>query len=258
MLALRRHLDADQDNRNLAFRAALDHPLDDGADLRLPAVLLGVDLPDPADRPGADLLRMLHLFGLDGRTLGHQPALALSNDRIYALLPATSAGTVSVAALIAHLRSRAERTLHVEIMVVSSREVRCAGQLREERRDVDTALGHLRRSGGAPGHYTTDQLRTELVHQRLVDAVRAEPHLRSGVGELVTAHDRDHASEFAATLLADLRHFGDVTAASADLHIHQNTLRQRLRRAQDLFDVDLASPEQRILLELELAAAVAD
>lgn len=117
---------------------------------------------------------------------------------------------------------------------------------------------HLRDSGAAPRHYTTDELRVELVHKRLVDSVRAEPLLRSGDGERITGHDRDHSTAFAATLRCYLRRFGDVGAASADLHIHQNTLRQRLRRAQELFALDLGDPAQRLVLELELHAAAAD
>nr|WP_237314410.1 helix-turn-helix domain-containing protein [Streptomyces sp. AMCC400023] len=68
------------------------------------------------------------------------------------------------------------------------------------------------------------------------------------------AHDAEHATAYAATLLAYLRHFGDVVAASGELHIHQNTLRLRLRRAEQLFGVSLADPTRRLLLTLELAA----
>jgi hypothetical protein len=68
-------------------------------------------------------------------------------------------------------------------------------------------------------------------------------------------HDRDHGTAFTTTLLTYLRNFGDVATASAAIHIHQNTLRQRLRRAHELFDLDLDDPAQRLLLEIELAAA---
>ena len=255
MLVLRRQVDADQDGRNRAFRAALDQNGSDPVNVRLPAVLLGADVPRAAHRHSTNLRRMLDLFGLDGRALGHQPAVALSNDRIYALLPTASPGTVPVDALIAHLRGRVERTLHLEITVSSSNEIATAEALRRERIDVDTALDHLRDTGAEPGHYPTERLRVELVHKRLVDTIRADPLLRSGVGERITAHDREHSTEFASTMLAYLREFGDVSAASADLLIHQNTLRQRLRRVQELFDIDLGNSAQRLLLELELAAA---
>jgi hypothetical protein len=256
MLALRRQFDADQDSRNRAFRDALDQTDPRPAGLRLPAILLGADAPGPPDTRATNLLRVLDLFGLDGRALGHQPALALRHDRIYALLPSQPAGTVPVTALIAHLRDRAARTLHIEVTIVSD-EVGTPAALHHARQDIDTSLDHLRETGAAPGHYTTDELRTELVRKRLLDAVRDNPLLRTGAGERITAHDREHTTEFAATLLTYLRQFGNVATASEALHIHQNTLRQRLRRARELFDLDLDNPALHLLLEIELAAATA-
>jgi hypothetical protein len=254
MLALRRQVDADQDSRNRAFRNALDRSGDHATGLRLPAILLGVDAPGPPDTRATNLLRTLDLFGLDGRALGHQPALALSNDRIYALLPTQPAGAVPVTGLIAHLLDRATGVLRTDVTIVSD-EVVTSAALHGTRLDIDTALDHLRDSGAAPGHYSTDRLRAELVRKRLLDTVRRDPLLRIGIGERITEHDRDHGTAFATTLLTYLRSFGDVAAASAAVHIHQNTLRQRLRRAHELFDLDLDDPAQRLLLEIELAAA---
>lgn len=255
MLALRRHVDADQENRNIAFRAALDQPHAGTADLRLPGVLLGVDLPQPDDRHGANLLRILDLFGVDGRALGHLPALMLSHDRIYGLLPIARPGAVPVDALVAHVLGRVERTLDLKLTIVSSGEIHTTADLHRERPDVDTALDHVQDSTMPPGHYSTERLRTAIVHTRLTNAVRADPRLRTGQGEHITDHDQNHATAFANTLLAYLRHFGDIAAVGTDLHIHQNTVRQRLRRAQDLFALDLTDPAQRLVLELELTAA---
>ncbi|WP_020659302.1 PucR family transcriptional regulator [Amycolatopsis benzoatilytica] len=253
MLALRRQLDADQDSRNLAFRTALDRPESTDVEVPLPSTLLGLDLPKPAARHTTNNLRLLDLFAQDGRALGHQPALVLSNDRIYALLPIAAGDAIPVETLVAHLHERAARALHLEITTVSSGEVSTLSELRDKRRDVDSALDHLRATGVANGRYTTDELRAELVHKRLLDTVRRDPSLRTGLGERILEHDRRHSTEFGATLLAYLRHLGDVATASAHVLIHQNTLRQRLRRAQDLFDLDFGNPAQRLQLELELS-----
>lgn len=253
MLALRRHVDTDQDSRNRAFRDALDQHRTGPVDLRLPGVLVGVDLPVP-DRHNANLLRILDVLGADGRALGHLPALTLSHDRIYGLLPAARPGAVPVNALIAHVLDRVERTLNLEITVVSSDEVRTTADLQRERDNIDTALDHIRDSTMAPGHHSTERLRLAIVHTRLIAAVRTDARLRSGRGEHIADHDRDHATAFASTLLVYLRCFGDVAAASAQLHLHQNTVRQRLRRARELFALDLNEPTQRLVLELELTA----
>ncbi|MFG2730352.1 helix-turn-helix domain-containing protein [Streptomyces canus] len=90
--------------------------------------------------------------------------------------------------------------------------------------------------------------------RRLVGAVRQDSELRTGIAERLRAYDAEHATDYCATLLTYLRHFGDVAAASGKLHIHQNTLRLRLRRAEQLFGVSLTDPTRRLLLMLELTA----
>jgi DNA-binding PucR family transcriptional regulator len=50
-----------------------------------------------------------------------------------------------------------------------------------------------------------------------------------------------------------LRRFGDVRAAASELGVHPNTLRYRLRRAEELVGIALGDPESRLLVELQLA-----
>ena len=44
--------------------------------------------------------------------------------------------------------------------------------------------------------------------------------------------------------------FGDYTAAATALHVHPNTLRYRLGRAQQIADIRLDDPEERLALML--------
>lgn len=255
LLALRQQVDADQNGRNAAFRGVLDKPSRGAAGLRLPAVLLGADVPDPTERHTAKLLQVLDLLGSGCRAHGHQPALALGGDRVYALLPIALAGAVPVPTLVGHLRDRVARALRLTLTVVSSGDLRSPAAVQRARLDVDSALDHLRAEGGDLGYATTDQLRAELVRQRLLDLISGDPLLRTGVGERIATYDQRHDTQFSPTLLAFLRHFGDIATASTELLIHQNTTRQRLRRSRELFELDLDNAAQRLLLELELTAA---
>ncbi|MGW1991409.1 PucR family transcriptional regulator [Embleya sp. NPDC001921] len=65
-------------------------------------------------------------------------------------------------------------------------------------------------------------------------------------------HDRGHGSQYGATILTYLEAFGDTARAAERLHITRNTLRYRLRRANELFGVDLTDPAGRLLAELGL------
>ncbi|MET9462969.1 helix-turn-helix domain-containing protein [Streptomyces canus] len=46
--------------------------------------------------------------------------------------------------------------------------------------------------------------------------------------------------------------FGNVAEAATRLGVHPNTLRYRLRRTADLFDISLDDPDDRLSLWLQL------
>ncbi|MFE2425252.1 PucR family transcriptional regulator [Streptomyces sp. NPDC059373] len=268
MLALRRQVDDDQDSRNRALRSALETgaPTDRLTGIRLPAVLLGLAESSPpvhqaaagdgddTMRMRADLMRMLDLITLDGRSLGHDPVATLIGDRLYALLPTAAPASVPVDHLLDHLADRARRSLRRTYTSVRSGAVDSPAALREARRDIDAALDHLHDQRAAPGTYRTHELRADLVLRRLLATVRDNDDLRTGTAEQIAAHDAEHGTDYLTTLAAYLRHFGDVVPASAALHIHQNTLRQRLRRAEQTFGLSFRDPTQRLLLSVEIAA----
>ncbi|HEY1778720.1 MAG TPA: helix-turn-helix domain-containing protein [Solirubrobacteraceae bacterium] len=57
-----------------------------------------------------------------------------------------------------------------------------------------------------------------------------------------------------ATLLAWLRHQGNVAAVAAELHVHPQTVRYRLARLRERFGAELERPDSRFELELVLRA----
>ncbi|MDX6313358.1 MAG: hypothetical protein QOF44_2822 [Streptomyces sp.] len=269
MLALRRQVDDDQDSRNRALRSALESRArtDRLTGIRLPAVLLGLAATGEVDdrktddretddtmRLRADLMRMLDLITLDGRSLGHDPVATVIGDRLYALLPTAAPASVPVDHLLDHLADRARRSHRRTYTLVRSGAVDSPAGLHEARRDIDAALDHLHDERAAPGTYRTQELRADLVLRRLLATVRDNDDLRTGTAERIAAHDAEHGTDYLTTLAAYLRHFGDVVPASAALHIHQNTLRQRLRRAEQTFGLSFRDPTQRLLLSVEIAA----
>ncbi|GLZ15828.1 hypothetical protein Acsp04_60630 [Actinomadura sp. NBRC 104425] len=260
MLTARRHLDADQQARNAALHEALHRPGPADQALPLPGSLLCLAETAAGRRTDhhASLLRAIGLLELDARSLGHEPTFGLVNDRLYVLLAAAPRGSVTVSALADHIHRRATRLLHTGLLIVRGDPVADPDALRRARDDLDCAVAHLRDAGARPGSYATRDLRGEIVRQRLFQAVRADPRLRTGIGRAVTAHDLAHGTAYRATLLSYLRNFGDVRAASRELTLHENTVRKRIRRAQELFGFTMRNPTHRLLLELELGAQAPD
>ena len=65
------------------------------------------------------------------------------------------------------------------------------------------------------------------------------------------AYDRRHRSQLLATLEEYLKRRGNIAAAAQTLFVHPNTLRQRLRRIQDLTGLDVQN-EDWLMIEIEL------
>ncbi|WP_037851573.1 PucR family transcriptional regulator [Streptomyces sp. NRRL S-340] len=74
----------------------------------------------------------------------------------------------------------------------------------------------------------------------------------------MVAHDRAHGSAYGDSVAAYLAEFGDTRAAALSLNVHPNTLRYRLRRARELFGVDVSDPAGRLLADLGLRLARRD
>src|SRR5207247_251271 len=89
----------------------------------------------------------------------------------------------------------------------------------------------------------------------LLDAARAaQAHhggLQGPVSRLATL-DAQRGTQLVSTLRHYLDAFGNVADAAARLHVHPNTLRQRLTRIQAITGLDVADPEARFAAALEL------
>jgi DNA-binding PucR family transcriptional regulator len=80
----------------------------------------------------------------------------------------------------------------------------------------------------------------------------------AGVGDigpvpLLRQHDEANGTAYLRTLYEWLRYPGDPRSAGAALRIHPNTLRYRMRKITELSGVDLADPDVRLALLVQLA-----
>ncbi|MFJ1699024.1 PucR family transcriptional regulator [Streptomyces sp. NPDC088252] len=99
------------------------------------------------------------------------------------------------------------------------------------------------------------EVETDASVLRVLDRVEPMWESLSGPVHAMAEHDRAHGSEYGASVAAYLDAFGDTGTAARRLNVHPNTLRYRLRRARELFGVDLADPSVRLLADLGLRLA---
>lgn len=115
---------------------------------------------------------------------------------------------------------------------------------------VEGGVGALDGSAGAVATYPDVQIRSFLLELR--DRLLSDDEQPSGPVSRLVDHDRVQRTRFVQTLRAWLDAHGDVASAAKALHIHPNTLRYRLRRIEEIGQMDLADPEVRFAVQLHL------
>lgn len=198
----------------------------------------------------AEHRRLAHALALSASAFRRDSLVVSNGSRVYVLLPQTN----RTAAVSSWLRGTIT-TLHAELglplRAVIAAPVAGLGAAASARSEVDRVLDSAERHPVAFGEVTSvAEARTAVLVDEIVTMVGASKRLLDPrVREL-----RDHEPVLAETLQAYLDGFGDVAAVAARLHVHANTVRYRVRRAEQLLSTSLSDPDVRLLLSLSLRA----
>ena len=95
-------------------------------------------------------------------------------------------------------------------------------------------------------------IRSRLTLLELAAHFRKTPHLTSAAAKKIMEYDADSGTEYAKTLRTYLDCSRDSARTAAGLSLHQNTLRYRLKRLRELFNIDLDQSEDTLVLWLSL------
>ena len=235
-----------------------------GLDPAAPVLVVGFNGPPEPDLPSRELHRgqvrgVVSMYA----TAYHRTALvAAVEDRVYAVLSGVRADRVDpvlrrwVREVVDVVRSHTGLPWRAGI----GSPVPSLAGLPAARNEADRVLDALARDGvgarsgsrATPSVATIAELRSEVLLGELLDVLAQRPELRHpGVATLVE-HDVRRGSDLVGSLLAYLDALGDVRTAAAALHVHPNTLRHRLRRAQAVSGVVLDDPRERLSCHLQL------
>ncbi|MFE4498769.1 PucR family transcriptional regulator [Rhodococcus sp. NPDC056743] len=183
-------------------------------------------------------------LGLYLDTLAVDAVVAQLVDSTYLVVAADEANTRR---LLEDFLGRARE--RAQLAVAVGRTVKSASECHLSRADADHVLGALRhnQSGGIVAGMKDTLASVLALH--VAD-------IFDGLGDATPLgaledHDRRHGSELVATARTFLDKGGDVANSSAALHVHPNTLRNRLRRCKDMCGVDLTDAETRLILMLQ-------
>ncbi|MFJ1704059.1 PucR family transcriptional regulator [Kitasatospora sp. NPDC088346] len=230
-----------------------------GLDLRRPATVLAYAAGQGPER---ELTRaeVTGLISVHTAARHRGGILAPIEDRVYVLLP-----ELPPALPVATLRSWAHEVvaaarehLGVELRAAIGPTVDGLAAVTESRAQADRILDAMGRGGVDPEVAALIDVQAEVLVSEVLALLQERDGLRDPRLTALTGYDRRHGTRLAESVLAWLDALGEVRVAADALHIHPNTLRYRVRRAEQLTGLDLAQPQQRLLAMLQLRLPAED
>ena len=219
-----------------------------GIEPSAPAVVVGF---------GASTAGVEQVSGLVAALMLHASAFSplsvttMIGSRAYVVLPGVG---VDAAVGWAHAAVTAtDRQFGVRVRAVIAGPADGLAGVAGLRAQADQVLDAAEREGELIDDVTTvEHSRTGVLLGEIVGMLSANPDLVDARVTELARLDEESGSDFTMSLSAYLDHFGDVGRAAADLHVHPNTLRHRLRRIRALTGMDLDDAATRLVVALSL------
>ncbi|WP_101790756.1 PucR family transcriptional regulator [Nonomuraea indica] len=174
----------------------------------------------------------------------------LLGDTLYTVLPGE--GADAARAWVAGLRAALPSQVRLVAGIGAAAD---AAELPASRQEADECLA-LHEKGVPPATPPTyDESWDDILLQRLRAAARTGRTPARGPVSALRGHDAVHSTHYVATLRAWLEAQGDLTVAADRLGVHPNTVRNRLRRMNEVTPLDLDDARKRLAMIIMLAAA---
>ncbi|MBB2986687.1 PucR family transcriptional regulator [Terracoccus luteus] len=226
-----------------------------------PLVVLALGLPDETDgreshsmaRRETERQRVTDALSIHLSALHPGSVVASVGGVAYGILPVSEASedaeerAVRVASEFLSRTSTGPQA-HVGV----GRAAPDVSRLARARTDADRALRVLRQGAGQRRVARVSDVQVESLLLQLGDLAAAEGAEPTGPIARLRAYDTEHRSQLTATLSAWLDSAGDVGAAAAQVHVHVNTFRYRLRRIGEIGGIDLDDADSRFAAMLQL------
>ncbi|MEV1079248.1 helix-turn-helix domain-containing protein [Streptomyces sp. NPDC050211] len=233
-----------------------------GFDAHRPAAVLGFSYRTTEAQETAEVVAAPELTHTEVTNLvsvhiaaRHRSALVTQVDpRIYVLLPQLPRGidTDTLRGWAQEITDAVRRHLGLPLRGSVGCLVPGLGDVPESRREADRILDAMVSAGVPTAVAALPDIQAEVLVSEIVTLLAAHREIRDPRLTALVSHDSRHRGQLAETLLTYLNCLGDIRAAATRLHVHPNTLRYRLRRAEELTGLDLSRPDQRLLAMLQL------
>ncbi len=233
-----------------------------GLDLRRPATVLAYAAGSPGEGSDLELTRaeVTGLISVHTAARHRGALLAPVESRVYVLLPDLPAGLpmATVRSWAQEVVQAARDHLGVPLRAAIGGTVDGLAAVPGSRAQADRILDAMRRGGVDLEVAALIDVQAQVLVSEMLALFQEQTGLRDPRLTALSAYDRRHGTRLAESVLAWLDALGEVRVAAEALHIHPNTLRYRVRRAEQLTGIDLAQPQQRLLAMLQLRLPAED
>jgi hypothetical protein len=120
------------------------------------------------------------------------------------------------------------------------------------RSQIDDILRVTMADSDLPAVAKLDDVHARVLLAHVADELIREPMLKHPGIEAMLTYDLENKTNYADSVTAWLDAVGDIALAAESLFIHANTLRYRLRRVKDLFNITLDNPDDRLAVWMQL------
>lgn len=199
--------------------------------------------------------RLVNLISVYCEAYRRQAASVAIGPVVYLLLSLPDRGRTEARTLAADILERTREALPTRLRAGVGSTVEGVREVASSRWEADQALRILAAVDGDRDLAHIDDVRTHAVLLELRDVAEQHPRLRSGKYHALVDYDRKHGTAYVHTLRTYLDAFGDARAAAEAINVHPNTLRYRIRRAEELTGLDLDDPVERLVTQLQLHLA---
>jgi hypothetical protein len=177
-------------------------------------------------------------------------AMATTSRTVYVLLP--GGGDQAASRFASGALSATHASFPGLVRVAIARTSTDPADLPEMRTEIDDVLRVTTTQPDLPIVARLDEVHNRVLLAHLADLLVHEPRLgHPGVAAMVE-HDRTKGTDYARSVTTWLDSVGEIAVAAAALDVHPNTLRYRLRRATELFELALDHPDDRLSVWMQL------
>lgn len=226
-----------------------------GLDAVGPFAILTFESAEPADA-APRMFRVVDLVTLHAESRVGRASCALVGGTVYALV---SGGRIraedTLVRLCEDVVANASQSLRIELVAAVGTPADQASGIGDSRADADRALLLLHRHPHLGPVTSTRRASDQLSLLGLAQVLETQPDLVSAKARAVRAYDAAHGTTYERALATWLDCQRDVGATAARLSAHPNTVRYRVRRAVELFGLDLSDPDEVLVLWLSLRTA---